>query len=103
MRKRHLNGSPVWSDSIHKTQDCSINYPDFTDTLTELRTGSRRDRLPEIRAGIVRGLAENYGSQSPRWPAKWESRDAGATNILTRGSSSYSTAAYLASFHRRRS
>jgi hypothetical protein len=62
MRKRHLNGSPVWSDSIHKTQDCSINYPDFTDTLTELRTGSRRDRLPEIRAGIVRGLTENYGT-----------------------------------------
>jgi REP element-mobilizing transposase RayT len=30
-------------------------------SLTELRSGSRRGRLPEIRAKIVRGLVEDYG------------------------------------------
>jgi putative transposase len=30
-------------------------------SLTELRSGSRRGRLPEVRTKIVRGLVENYG------------------------------------------
>jgi putative transposase len=30
-------------------------------SLTELRSGSRRGRLPAVRAEIVRGLVENYG------------------------------------------
>jgi REP element-mobilizing transposase RayT len=34
-------------------------------SLTELRSGSRRGRLPSLRAGIVRALVENYGCQSP--------------------------------------
>ena len=30
-------------------------------SLTELRSGSRRGRLPAVRTKIVRGLVENYG------------------------------------------
>ena len=30
-------------------------------SLTELRSGSRRDRLPEVRTTIVCRLVENYG------------------------------------------
>jgi hypothetical protein len=30
-------------------------------SLTELRSGSRRGRLPEVRAKIVQGLVEDYG------------------------------------------
>ena len=29
--------------------------------LTELRNGSRRGKLPEVRAQIVKGLVEDYG------------------------------------------
>ena len=39
-------------------------------SLTELRSGSRRGRLPTVRTKIVRSLVENYGVAV----AEWESR-----------------------------
>ena len=43
-------------------------------SLTELRSGSRRGRLPTVRTKIVRSLVENYGVAVAEILAKWESR-----------------------------
>src|ERR671930_76604 len=42
--------------------------------LTDLRNGSRRGRLPEVRGQIVRDWSNITECQSPMSPGKWESR-----------------------------
>ena len=55
-------------------------------SLTELRSGSRRGRLPEVRAKIVRGLVENYGVQIAEVARQVGISTSGVSKILTRRS-----------------
>lgn len=53
-------------------------------SLTELRSGSRRGRLPAVRAEIVRGLVENYGVAIAEAARQVGISTSGASKILTR-------------------
>lgn len=53
-------------------------------SLTELRSGSRRGRLPAVRAEIVRGLVENYGVAIAEVARQVGISTSGASKILTR-------------------
>jgi hypothetical protein len=53
-------------------------------SLTELRSGSRRGRLPAVRAQIVRGLVENYGVAIAEVARQVGISTSGASKILTR-------------------
>jgi len=53
-------------------------------SLTELRSGSRRGRLPAVRAEIVRGLVENYGLAIAEVARQVGISTSGASKILTR-------------------
>jgi REP-associated tyrosine transposase len=53
-------------------------------SLTELRNGSRRGRVPAVRAEIVRGLVENYGVAIAEVARQVGISTSGASKILTR-------------------
>jgi len=53
-------------------------------SLTELRSGSRRGRLPAVRAEIVRGLVENYGLAIAEVARQVGISTSGASKILIR-------------------
>jgi REP element-mobilizing transposase RayT len=53
-------------------------------SLTELRSGSRRGRLPAVRAEIVRGLVENYGVAIAEVARQVGISTSGASKMLTR-------------------
>lgn len=57
-------------------------------SVTELRSGSRRGRLPVVRAEIVRGLVENYGVAIAEVARQMGISTSGASKILTRSLSS---------------
>lgn len=56
-------------------------------SLTELRSGSRRGRLPAVRVKIVRGLVENYGISVAEVARQVGISTSGVSKILTRSSS----------------
>jgi hypothetical protein len=53
-------------------------------SLTELRSGSRRGRLPVVRTKIVRGLVENYGVGVAEVARQVGISTSGVSKILTR-------------------
>jgi len=53
-------------------------------SLTELRSGSRRGRLPAVRTKIVRGLVENYGVGVAEVARQVGISTSGVSKILTR-------------------
>jgi len=53
-------------------------------SLTELRSGSRRGRLPAVRTKIVRGLVENYGVGVAEVARQMGISTSGVSKILTR-------------------
>jgi hypothetical protein len=53
-------------------------------SLTELRSGSRRGRLPSVRAGMVRALVENYGMPIAEVARQVGISISGTSKILTR-------------------
>jgi len=53
-------------------------------SLTEMRSGSRRGRLPAVRAEIVRGLVENYGLAIAEVARQVGISTSGASKILIR-------------------
>ena len=53
-------------------------------SLTELRSGSRRGRLPAVRTKIVRGLVENYGVGVAEIARQVVISTSGVSKILTR-------------------
>jgi putative transposase len=53
-------------------------------SLTELRSGSRRGRLPTVRTKIVRGLVENYGVRVAEVARQVGISTSGVSKILTR-------------------
>ena len=53
-------------------------------SLTELRSGSRRGRLPGVRTKIVRGLVENYGVGVAEVARQVGISTSGVSKILTR-------------------
>ena len=57
-------------------------------SLTELRSGSRRGRLPAVRVKIVRGLVENYGISVAEVARQVGISTSGVSKILTRSLSS---------------
>lgn len=57
-------------------------------SLTELRSGSRRGRLPAVRAKIVLGLVENYGLGVAEIARQVGISTSGVSKILTRTLSS---------------
>jgi putative transposase len=57
-------------------------------SLTELRSGSRRGRLPAVRVKIVRGLVENYGVSVAEIARQVGISTSGVSKILTRRLSS---------------
>jgi hypothetical protein len=57
-------------------------------SLTELRSGSRRGRLPAVRTRIVRGLVENYGVGVAEVARRVGISTSGVSKILTRTLSS---------------
>jgi REP element-mobilizing transposase RayT len=57
-------------------------------SLTELRSGSRRGRLPAVRTKIVRGLVENYGVGVAEIARQVGISTSGVSKILTRSLSS---------------
>jgi putative transposase len=57
-------------------------------SVTELRSGSRRGRLPVVRAAIVRGLVESYGMAIAEVARQVGISTSGISKILTRGLSS---------------
>jgi hypothetical protein len=57
-------------------------------SLTEPRSGSRRGRLPSVRADIVRALVENYGVAVAEVARQVGISTSGASKILTRALSS---------------
>jgi hypothetical protein len=52
-------------------------------SLTELRGGSRRGRLPAVRTKIVRGLVENYGVRAAEIACQVGISTSGVSKILT--------------------
>ncbi len=64
-------------------------------SLTEMRSGSRRGRLPAVRAEIVRGLVENYGVAIAEVARQVGISTSGASKILTRALSILSTASLV--------
>ena len=54
-------------------------------SLTELRSGSRRGRLPAVRTKIVLGLVENYGAGVAEVARHVGISTFGVSKILTRG------------------
>jgi hypothetical protein len=57
-------------------------------SLTELRSGSRRGRLPAVRVKIVRGLVVNYGISVAEVARQVGISSSGVSKILTRSLSS---------------
>ena len=57
-------------------------------SLTELRSRSRRGRLPAVRTRIVRGLVENYGVGVAEVARRVGISTSGVSKILTRTLSS---------------
>jgi hypothetical protein len=57
-------------------------------SLTELRSGSRRGRLPEVRANIVQGLVEDYGLALAEVARQVGISTSGVSKIMTRRLSS---------------
>jgi putative transposase len=57
-------------------------------SLTELRSGSRRGRLPAVRTKIVRGLVVNYGIGVAEIARQVGISTSGVSKILTRTLSS---------------
>ena len=57
-------------------------------SLTELRSGSRRGRLPEVRAKIVHGLVEDYGLPLAEVARQVGISTSGVSKIMSRRSSS---------------
>ena len=53
-------------------------------SLTELRSGSRRGRLPTVRTKIVRSLVENYGVAVAEIARQVGISTSGVSKILTR-------------------
>jgi lambda repressor-like predicted transcriptional regulator len=53
-------------------------------SLTELRNGSRRGKLPEVRAQIVKGLVEGYGLALAEVARQVGISTSGVAKILTR-------------------
>ena len=53
-------------------------------SLTELRSGSRRGRLPTVRTKIVRSVVENYGIAVAEIARKVGISTSGVSKILTR-------------------
>jgi putative transposase len=57
-------------------------------SLTELRSGSRRGRLPKVRVAIARGLIEDYGLPLAEVARQAGISTSGVSKILSRGLSS---------------
>jgi putative transposase len=57
-------------------------------SVTELRSGSRRGRLPAVRSKIVRGLVENYGVPAAEVARQVGISTSGVSKLLTRSLSS---------------
>ena len=76
MVRQHRNQEPV-------TATCKARS-----VADRLRNGSRRDRLPPVRAEIVRGLVENYGMPITYVARRVRISTSVASKVLTTGLSS---------------
>ncbi|PYJ66454.1 MAG: hypothetical protein DME76_16875 [Verrucomicrobia bacterium] len=72
---------------IHAALTCNLRHRHAKERTVADGTanGSRRDRLPAVRAQIVRGLVENYGTPMANVARQVGISTFGASKILTRG------------------
>jgi putative transposase len=74
--------------SVELRVSVDVGYRRHSVALTELRSGSRRSRLPAVRTKIVRGLVENYGVGVAEIARQVGIFTSGVSKILTRTLSS---------------
>jgi hypothetical protein len=92
LAKVALGGFAVWSELNfglgRKGWGVAIGDRDLGEAErieAELRNGSRRGRLPQVAADIVRGLVQNYGMPIADVARQVRISTSGASKILIRG------------------